>query len=190
MPDVEITSAVANWGPRFTAQGVDPGDFARVTGPLERWADWLDAWCANGDLHAELARHAEDAGRFRTAGEAWVRASLSYHFAKFVWMLDQAKHRTAADQGVAAMAHAHRLLDPTAERVELDFDGATMVGNLRRPAGADRQSGGHHGMGPLGPVGPGRTDRPAHPALCGLGPGPGQRGLRHVHLPSLDAALR
>jgi dipeptidyl aminopeptidase/acylaminoacyl peptidase len=138
LPDVEITSAVANWGPRFTAQGVDPGDFARVTGPLEHWADWLDAWCANGDLHAELARHAEDAGRFRTAGEAWVRASLSYHFAKFVWMLDQAKHRTAADQAVAAMAHAHRLLDPTAERVELDFDGATMVGNLRRPAGADR----------------------------------------------------
>ena len=138
MPDAEITSAVANWGPRFTAQGVDPGDFARVTGPLERWADWLDAWCANGDLHAELAREAEKAGRSLTAGQAWVRAALSYHFAKFVWMLDQAKHRTAADRSVAAMTRAHRLLDPTAERVELDFNGATMVGNLRRPPDADR----------------------------------------------------
>ncbi|MGD0062204.1 MAG: alpha/beta fold hydrolase [Streptosporangiaceae bacterium] len=138
MPDAEITSAVANWGPRFTAQGVDPGDFARVTGPLERWADWLDAWCANGDLHAGLAREAEEAGRSLTAGQAWVRAALSYHFAKFVWMLDQARHRDAADRSVAAMGHAHRLLDPTAERVELAFDGATMVGNLRRPPGADR----------------------------------------------------
>lgn len=138
MPDAEIASAVANWGPRFTAQGVDPGDFARVTGPLEHWADWLDAWCANGDMHAELAAEAEQAGRSLTAGEAWVRAALSYHFAKFVWMLDQVKHRAAADRSVAAMASAHRLLDPTAERIEIDFDGITMVGTLRRPPGAVR----------------------------------------------------
>ena len=61
MPDVEVTSAVANWGPRFTAQGVDPSDFARVTGPLEHWADWLEAWRANGDEHAALALEAEQA---------------------------------------------------------------------------------------------------------------------------------
>lgn len=138
MPDIEITSAIANWGPRFTAQGVDPSDFTRVTGPLERWADWLDAWSANGDLHAGLAREAEETGRNLTAGEAWIQAALSYHFAKFVWMLDLARHRAAADRAVAAMRHAHRLLDPTAERLELDFEGATMVGNLRRPPGIDR----------------------------------------------------
>jgi len=78
------------------------------------------------------------AGRSLTAGQAWVRAALSYHFAKFVWMLDQDKHRNAADRAVAAMTRAHRLLDPTAERVELTFDGAAMVGNLRRPPGAQR----------------------------------------------------
>lgn len=138
MPDAEITSAVANWGPRFIAQGVDPGDFGRVTGPLEHWADWLDAWCANGDEHAGLAREAEAAGHQLTAGQAWVRAALSYHFAKFVWMLDQSRHRAAADQAVAAMSNAHRLLDPTAERVEIEFGGAAMVGNLRRPPGASR----------------------------------------------------
>jgi hypothetical protein len=42
-----------------------------VTGPLEHWADWLDAWCANGDLHARLVREAEEAGRSLTAGQAW-----------------------------------------------------------------------------------------------------------------------
>jgi pimeloyl-ACP methyl ester carboxylesterase len=138
MPDEATRSAVANWGPRFTAQGVDPGDFAQVTDGLERWEDWLDAWSANADLHAELAREAEDRGRGRTAGEAWVRAALSYHFAKFVWMLDAARHRAAADSAVAAMASAHRLLDPGAERVEIGFGGARMVGNLRRPPGAGR----------------------------------------------------
>lgn len=36
------------------------------------------------------------------------------------------------------MTSAHRLLDPTAERIAIGFGGATMVGNLRRPAGLDR----------------------------------------------------
>jgi 2,6-dihydroxypseudooxynicotine hydrolase len=117
---------------------VDPNDFLRVTGGLERRDEWLDAWCANGDLHAGLARDAEALGRTRTAGEAWVRAALAYHFAKFVWMVDAARYRSAADRSVAALLEAHRLLDPTAERVEVPFEGGTMVGNLRRPAGVRR----------------------------------------------------
>ena len=138
MPDSQVASAIAHWGPRFTAQGVDPGDFTRVTGAVERWEDWLAAWQANGDLHAALARDAADRGWQRTAGEAWVRAALSYHFGKFVWMLDMAAHDAAAGQAVAAMAQAHRLLDATAERIEIGFGGAAMVGNLRRPPGVAR----------------------------------------------------
>ena len=138
MPDARIEAAVANWAPRFTAQGVDPNDFARVTAPLERWEDWLGAWVANGDLHAALAREAEAAGNALTAGQAWVRATLSYHFAKFVWMVDHDRHRQAADRAVAALRRAHALLDPTAERLELPFDGATMVATLRRPPGGGR----------------------------------------------------
>lgn len=138
MPDARIEAAVANWAPRFTSQGVDPNDFVRVTAGLERWEQWLDAWCTNGDLHAGLAEEAEAEGRTITAGEAWVRAALAYHFAKFVWMLDLDRYRAAADRAVAALRRAHRLLDPTAERVEVPFEGATMVGNLRRPGGAER----------------------------------------------------
>lgn len=138
MPDARVEAAVANWAPRFTSQGVDYNDFVRVTTGLQLWEDWLDAWCASGDLHAELARDAEDQGRTLSAGEAWVRAALSYHFAKFVWMIDMGKYRSAADRAVSALRRAHGLLDPTAERVEVPFEGGTMVGNLRRPADVDR----------------------------------------------------
>lgn len=138
MPDERTQAAIANWAPRFTSQGVDPNDFVRVTSELERWEDWLRAWSANGDRHAGMAREAEARGRTRTAGEAWVHAALSYHFAKFVWMLDMDRHRAVADRAVAALREAHRLLDPTAERVEVAFEGGLMVGNLRRPAGLDR----------------------------------------------------
>jgi 2,6-dihydroxypseudooxynicotine hydrolase len=138
VPDARIKAAVANWAPRFLAQGVDPNDFARVTAPLERWDQWLDAWVANGDLHADLARDAERQGRRLTAGGAWVRAALAYHFAKFVWMVDLQRHRQAADRAVAALRRAHALLDPTAERLEVPFEGTRMVATLRRPRDADR----------------------------------------------------
>lgn len=138
MSDERIEAAVANWAPRFTSQGVDTNDFVRVTSGLERWDDWLDAWCVNGDAHAELAREAEEYGRSLSAGEAWVRAALSYHFAKFVWMLDMDRNRSAADRSVTALRNAHRMLDPTAERIEVPFEGGTMVGNLRRPGGSGR----------------------------------------------------
>ena len=138
MPDARIEAAVANWAPRFLAQGVDPNDFARVTAPLERWEQWLDAWVANGDQHAALARDAERSRRRVTAGRAWVRAALSYHFAKFVWMVDLARHRQAADRAVAALRRAHAMLDPTAERLEVPFEATTMVATLRRPLDGGR----------------------------------------------------
>jgi 2,6-dihydroxypseudooxynicotine hydrolase len=136
--DERIEAAIANWAPRFISNGVDANDFQRVTAPLERWEQWLDAWVANGDVHTALAREAEERGRRVTAGQAWVRAALSYHFAKFVWMVDMARHRGAADRAVAALRESHRLLDPTAERLEIPFEGTVMVGNLRRPPGTDR----------------------------------------------------
>ena len=138
MADAQVSSAIANWGPRFTAQGVDPGDFARVTAGIERWEDWLAAWRDNGDLHAGLAREAAGRGWPRTAGEAWIRAAVSYHFGKFVWMLDMDAHDAVAAQAVAAMYRGLELLDPAAERIEIPFGGASLVGNLRRPPGADR----------------------------------------------------
>ncbi len=138
MPDAGIEAAVSHWAPRFVTQGVDHSDFQRVTSRLESWEQWLDAWCANGDLHASLGQDAERLGRERTAGEAYVRAALSYHFAKFVWVLEMDKHRRATASSVESLLHAHRLLDPTAERIEIPFDGATLVGNLRRPAGQSR----------------------------------------------------
>jgi 2,6-dihydroxypseudooxynicotine hydrolase len=138
MPDADIESAIAHWAPRFITQGVDANDFRRITGALEHWSDWLDAWCANGDMHAELAGEAERSGHLLTAGQAWVRAALGYHFAKFVWVLDMDRHRIATQKSIAALRRAHQALDPTAERLEIAFGEARLVGNLRRPAAVDR----------------------------------------------------
>ena len=138
MADERVEAAVANWAPRFVSQGVDFNDFRRVTSRVQAWPEWLPAWVANGDMHAQRAREAEQQARTLTAGEAWNHAALSYHFAKFVWMVDMARYRVASDQAVAALREVHRLLDPAAERLEIPFEGATMFANLRLPQDAER----------------------------------------------------
>jgi 2,6-dihydroxypseudooxynicotine hydrolase len=132
-----VQAAIDNWAPRFVTNGVDFNDFRRTTARIERWEDWLDAWVETGDAHAALAAAADSE---LSSGEAWVRAALAYHFAKFVWVLDVERNHWSTRRAIAAMARGHEFLDPTAERVEIPFDGATLAANLRRPPDADRPS--------------------------------------------------
>ncbi len=134
MADERVESAIANWGPRFIANGIDYNDFVRTTASISRWEQWLDAWSATAEMHRELAQRALDGGHLRTAGEAFARAAVSYHFAKFVWVLDLDRNHAATEAAVTSLYEAHALLDPTAERVEASLDGAGVVGNLRLPA--------------------------------------------------------
>jgi 2,6-dihydroxypseudooxynicotine hydrolase len=137
VPDARVQAAIDNWGPRLIANGVDFNDFVRTTAAIERWDQWLDAWTATADIHHALAVEARDAGHARSGGEAFLRAAISYHFAKFVWVLEPERNRQATAAAVRALYDALALLDPAAERIEVDLDGAAIVGNLRRPPGTD-----------------------------------------------------
>src|SRR5919106_1109759 len=139
MPDARVQAAIDNWAPRMVSQGIDYNDFVRTTASIERWEEWLDAWCDTAELHLELAREAENAGRRLTAGEAFVRAALCFHFAKYVWVLDGERNRETTIRARDALYAAHRLLDPSAERLETAIaDGGVAIANLRRPPGAER----------------------------------------------------
>lgn len=136
MPDARVQAAIDNWAPRFVSQGVDFNDFQRTTASIETWDEWLPAWTEAGDRHRLLAEDAKASGALLTAGEAYVRAALAYHFAKFVWVVDVARNHEATEWAKAAIYEAHRCVDPTAERVEIAFAGETIVGNLRGPRDA------------------------------------------------------
>jgi pimeloyl-ACP methyl ester carboxylesterase len=136
VPDRRVQAAIDNWAPRFVSQGVDFNDFLSTTATIERWDDWLGAWVETADVHRALAEEAEAAANGRTAGEAYVRAALCYHFGKFVWLVDLDRHREATERATACIYAAHRHLDPGAKRVEVPFEGETLVGNLRQPPGA------------------------------------------------------
>jgi dipeptidyl aminopeptidase/acylaminoacyl peptidase len=138
MSDERVEAAIRNWAPRFTSQGVDYNDFFRTTARVEAWEDWCREWVATGDVHRDLAVKAEGKDNTVSAGEAYIAAALCYHFGKFVFQDYYDEYISAADKAVEAFARGLKLLDPTGERVEIPFDGATMVGTLRRPVGADK----------------------------------------------------
>jgi 2,6-dihydroxypseudooxynicotine hydrolase len=134
VPDARVQAAIDNWAPRLIANGVDFNDFVRTTASLERWDEWLDAWTATAEVHQSLAHEARDRGYVQSAGEAFLRAAVSYHFAKFVWVLEPERNRRATESAVRALYDAHALLDPTAERIEAELEGGAVAANLRRPA--------------------------------------------------------
>jgi hypothetical protein len=118
VPDARVQAAIENWGPRLIANGVDFNDFVRTTAAISRWDQWLEMWSATAEVHRELGAQARAEGQLRTAGEAFLRAAVSYHFAKFVWVLDPERNRRATEAAIGALYAAHALLDPTAERIE------------------------------------------------------------------------
>jgi 2,6-dihydroxypseudooxynicotine hydrolase len=138
MPDARVQAAIDNWAPRMVSQGIDYNDFVRATARIESWDQWLETWCETAELHLGLGREAEDQDRLLTAGEAYVRAALCFHFAKYVWVLDGRRNRETTERAREALYQAHRLLDPTAERIVAPLDAAAVIANLRRPPRPER----------------------------------------------------
>lgn len=138
MRNPEVQAAVKNLEARFVANGVDVFDFRRVTASIGTWPEWIEAWDAHGDQLASEAQEAEADSRIETAGEFWRRASISYHYAKYMWMAEPALQRHIAGKASAALANADRLLSGfVVERLEITFDGAHMVAILRIPHEAE-----------------------------------------------------
>ncbi|MGO4834710.1 alpha/beta hydrolase family protein, partial [Rhizobiaceae sp. 2RAB30] len=93
------------------------------------------AWCAEGERHAEMGAEAAARGRALTAGEAYARASLFYHFGQFMAFDDLDAKARAAMRKVELFRLAAPLLDPPAEPIAVPFEGGSLHGFLRLPQG-------------------------------------------------------
>jgi dienelactone hydrolase len=133
--DERVAMAISHWAPRFTTNGVTAGDFERITGRLENWADWCAAWSAVAAEHEQLGRDALAAGRQRSAGAHLSQAAVYYHFAKFLFVDDMVQLRTAHQAAVRCANDALPFLSPPGRRIGIPFEGAQLVGVLREPPG-------------------------------------------------------
>lgn len=181
-----LLSVVEHWLPRMEVAGIPSATAKAVIDSAGVWENWLAAWSAEGDRHAGMGEAALARGRRVTAGEAFARASLFYHFGQFMAFDDlDVKERVAALK-VATFRKAAPLLELPGEPVEVPFEGGVLRGYLRRPAG--------QGPHPLALIIPGsdstKEEFPAferHFLLRGMatlsldGPGQGE-GRSHGHL--------
>ncbi|MQA78014.1 MAG: alpha/beta hydrolase [Streptosporangiales bacterium] len=133
--DERVASAIANWAPRFTTNGVAVSDFERVTKALETWDDWCSSWSAVAAEHEEIAAEALAEERLRSAGQHYAQAAVYFHFAKYLYVHDVDQMRVAHASAVRCLDLALPHLDPPGRRVEIPYRGSTLVGILRLPAG-------------------------------------------------------
>lgn len=138
MADPRVTSAISHWAPRFVANGIMLTDFQEVTASIERWEDWCAAWCKRGSVHEALGREALAEGFMLSGAEHLSRASVYYHFAKFLTVHDMDEARAAHDRAIACKNDALPHLRPPIQRVEIPYQGGHLAGFLRLPAGAIR----------------------------------------------------
>jgi dienelactone hydrolase len=113
-------------------------DFAQIRSEVGHWEDWLPTWVRWAERHTALGDEALAQGRRLTAGEAYVRAGLFYHWATFVSVEDAAAFRAALEASERVWAKAAPLVAPPMENVEVPFEGTTLPGYLRRPHGVER----------------------------------------------------
>jgi dipeptidyl aminopeptidase/acylaminoacyl peptidase len=141
-PDARVAAAAAHWGYRFTSNGTDYGDFTATLARIARWADWCREWGVTASRYEQMAEAAEDAGHQETANGAWRRASLAWHWGKFVFVDDLVQQRAAHERSVACYRRAAAGLTPPAELVRIPYQATQLPAYLRVPVARGRDDEG------------------------------------------------
>jgi len=133
---VEYAIRAFTW--RITSNYVSPWEFEQIRGQIETWDQWLPVWSRWAEKHLGDGDAALESGRLLTAGEAYVRAALFYHWASFLSVQDQAQFRSALKAMHTCLAKAAPLVDPLMELVEVPFEGTSLPGYFRKPKGVEK----------------------------------------------------
>ncbi len=123
---------------RLLAHGVDYSDLTSVVSRVKDEEAWLTEWSKMADVHRKLAEDALARGGSITAGEAFERASIYYHFAQFIYFKDWNKKLAAMDKRSESFKRGAPLLVPPAARVVFRFENVDLPGYLRVPSRGGR----------------------------------------------------
>ena len=132
--DERVAAANAHWAARFIANGTSYSDFQATMARITVWDDWCREWGRTAQYYEQLAETTEAHGNTATAGEAWRRAALCWHWGKFVFVDDLDQQRAAHDRTVACFRRGAATLNPPAEPVRIPYRDTTLAAYLRVPA--------------------------------------------------------
>ena len=137
-PDKRVAAATGHWAARVVENGTSYPDFQATLARITRWDDWCREWGRTAQHYEELAEAAEmDEAPWSglTAGEAWRRAALCWHWGKFVFTDHPEEQRAAHERTVACFRRGAGTLGPPAEPVRVPYAGSTLAAYLRVPPG-------------------------------------------------------
>ena len=126
--------ALMNLG-RMLSDGVPYLDLQRAGERVVELDDWFDFWADAGERYEALGEEALAAGAGVSGGEWLWQASLSFHYAQFMWFHDPRRREHGQRRKVELYSRAAPHLLPAAERIEIPIEGSTIPGFLRLPAG-------------------------------------------------------
>jgi 2,6-dihydroxypseudooxynicotine hydrolase len=115
------------------ADGVPYADVFAAEEAITSEEQWYDWWSRRTDLYEQLGEEALAAGHEVSAGEWLWLASISAHYAQFMWFHEPERRESGQRRKVDLYKRAAPHLSPAAERVEIPFEGATIPGYLRLP---------------------------------------------------------
>jgi 2,6-dihydroxypseudooxynicotine hydrolase len=133
--DARVAAADAHWAARFVANGTDYSDFRATMARIARWDDWCGEWGRTATGYETLALRAEQDGHPATAGGAWRRAALCWHWGKFVFSDHLQEQRAAHERAVSCFRRGAGTLSPPAERVAIAYGDDSLAAYLRVPVG-------------------------------------------------------
>ena len=98
--------------------------------------EWFEFWMQKADFYEALGDDAVAAGNELSGGEWLWNASLSAHYAQFMWFHDPMRREAGQRRKVELYDRAAPHFSPAGERVEIPFEGAAIPGYLRLPRSA------------------------------------------------------
>jgi 2,6-dihydroxypseudooxynicotine hydrolase len=123
--------------PRYSATGVDINDLNRLVARIDQWKDWCRIWSEEALVHERLAEEAAEKGRKVTAGEAWRRASIMYHYGKHMFGANPEEFQVAHEAMLrcykAAFAAGGDIIP--GEHITIPYQGKAIHCWLRKPHG-------------------------------------------------------
>lgn len=126
--------ALKNWIPRLAVAHIDVQDLMDNIRPnCETWRQFHEAFNQRGDMHKKLGDEAVKAGNKITAGQAYALAAAYYHFSKYCMYTEHDLYEIGNRKTIETYRLAAPLLDPPAERLEIEVDGFKVYGYLRKP---------------------------------------------------------
>lgn len=130
-------AAILNRG-RMLSDGIPWGDIERAQAAAagNPEIDWFDLWMQRADSYEEIGERALADGHRISGGKLLWHASLSAHYAQFMWFHDPERRELGQWRKVELFDRAAPHLVPPGERVEISCEGATIPGYLRLPRGA------------------------------------------------------